>query len=558
MLHFVLHNNPVTTMHPRSKRTFPASRMSTLLFTTLSTVALQLTSFHHHVEALKLTSLGSTLESNGNAESNNPLNRGDALLSDVDYSNLACSSPDGGDASSSSSSSSSSSLATCSSTYGVDRSFPVQHGASALTAVEGWPDKKIMYKEFMEGCHEKYETYLCDGSEIERMEMNLRQPAGMYNYTTLGFHKVRAPTTITNLLTKFWNKQTKQHHHSSSSSITNIPNETWDPGNTYTNHWSSPTKMLNIDSSLRKIIWDASQPLLEEWTGRQLTPSSLYGVRVYAEGAVLAPHVDRTPLVISAIVNVDQDVDEPWPLEVYGHDGNAYNITMEVGDMVFYESHTVIHGRPFPLVGRHYANVFIHFEPLGHSLQREEEEGRNGEDGEESLEYLYQQAWKNLQSKCQDDEECSRREDLNVGNRVPHYIIPGSEEERRWLQTHPKARLDTSKDNEWVKSLSAHTAASTGDLEALIAIAIDNPDALKHKDNNGWNPLHEAVRGGHVEIVKFLLKGGLDKNERTHTGNGGSPLWWAKKTHGTDHAMVKYLESIGAVETPPQGHKMIE
>jgi prolyl 4-hydroxylase len=44
-------------------------------------------------------------------------------------------------------------------------------------------------------------------------------------------------------------------------------------------------------------------------------------------------------------VQVDQEVDEPWPLEVYGHDGKAVNVTMEPGDMVLYESHSVIHGR---------------------------------------------------------------------------------------------------------------------------------------------------------------------------------------------------------------------
>ena len=80
-------------------------------------------------------------------------------------------------------------------------------------------------------------------------------------------------------------------------------------------------------------------------------------------------------------VQVDQDVDEPWPLEVYGHDGTATNVTMEPGktlvsnykkttrflfllydthcvsfylwfvnvkcsgEMVLYESHSVIHGR---------------------------------------------------------------------------------------------------------------------------------------------------------------------------------------------------------------------
>ena len=69
----------------------------------------------------------------------------------------------------------------------------------------------------------------------------------------------------------------------------------------------------------------------------------------------MATHVDRLPLVVSAIINVAQDVDEPWPLEVYGHDGVAYNITMEPGEMILYESHSVLHGRPFPLKGRYYA-----------------------------------------------------------------------------------------------------------------------------------------------------------------------------------------------------------
>ena len=76
----------------------------------------------------------------------------------------------------------------------------------------------------------------------------------------------------------------------------------------------------------------------------------------------------RIPLVSSCIINIDQDVDEPWPLEVLGHDGIARNITMRPGDMILYESHSVIHGRPFPLEGRFMANVFEHFEPVGPKL----------------------------------------------------------------------------------------------------------------------------------------------------------------------------------------------
>ena len=69
--------------------------------------------------------------------------------------------------------------------------------------------------------------------------------------------------------------------------------------------------------------------------------------------------VDRLPLVTSAIIQVAQDLDDPWPIEVYDHNGKAYNVTMEPGDMVLYESHTVLHGRPFPLRGRKYVRICV-------------------------------------------------------------------------------------------------------------------------------------------------------------------------------------------------------
>ena len=114
-------------------------------------------------------------------------------------------------------------------------------------------------------------------------------------------------------------------------------------------------KLHGAGSKLKNMIWEAARHSLQTWTKEELTPTSLYGIRKYTEGAVLATHVDRLPLVVSAIINVAQDVDEPWPLEVYGHDGVAYNITMEPGEMILYESHSVLHGRPFPLKGRYYA-----------------------------------------------------------------------------------------------------------------------------------------------------------------------------------------------------------
>lgn len=183
----------------------------------------------------------------------------------------------------------------------------------------------------------------CRSNEIHRTLKNIRQPMGVYNYTKLGYTKMRAPEEVFKLIKQFWEKNKDKGKETV---------EEWDVGSTFTNHWDVPTLMLSVDdesldgggSLLRHHIWNAAHDTISEWTGQHLAETSLYGVRIYKDGAVLAPHVDRFPLVSSAIINVDQDVDEPWPLEVIGHDGVAVNITMVPGDLVLYESHSIIHG----------------------------------------------------------------------------------------------------------------------------------------------------------------------------------------------------------------------
>jgi len=94
-------------------------------------------------------------------------------------------------------------------------------------------------------------------------------------------------------------------------------------GNIYVNHWESPTSMISFENKnfrggfdVKQQIWDAVKPIIEEWTGKKVVQTSLYGIRLYHDKAVLSPHVDRLPLVSSAIIQVDQDVDEDWPVEV--------------------------------------------------------------------------------------------------------------------------------------------------------------------------------------------------------------------------------------------------
>jgi len=79
-----------------------------------------------------------------------------------------------------------------------------------------------------------------------------------------------------------------------------------------------------------------------------------------------------------------------------------------------------------------------------------------------------------------------------------------------------------------------------------------NKDELHVKDSNGWQPLHEAVRGGYIDVAKFLVSNGGNVNERTDHGTGGTPLWWAIETHGVRHEMVRFLKTLGAIKIGPE------
>jgi prolyl 4-hydroxylase len=286
-------------------------------------------------------------------------------------------------------------------------------------------------------------------------------------------------------------------------------------------------------SRLKQQIWAAARETIEEWTGQELTQCSLYGIRIYTEGSVLATHVDRLPLVSSAIINVAQDVDEPWPIEVYGHDGKATNVTMEPGDMVLYESHSVLHGRPFPLKGRYYANIFIHFEPVGHTLRHNDKTA-------------------GIQDKNQvaTARRASGHEVDQGESDLPPYIIPGTPEESNWRRYHPSGKRSEQR-SFTTGSTSIHLAAQNGDLETIKRAVAKDKSVLSQTDSNGWTPLHEASRAGHKEIVKFLYESGADINARTNNGDGGTAIWWAKKSLGEDHEIISYLESLGGIEAGP-------
>ena len=136
---------------------------------------------------------------------------------------------------------------------------------------------------------------------------------------------------------------------------------------------------------------------------------------------------------------------------------------------------------------------------------------------------------------------------------MPIYILRGSPEEQKWRREHPPQRLVRRAKEAPAAAASpleelAH-AAATGDVDHIHKMVTDNAihkDMIHNKDSNGWMPIHEAARGGHLNVVQLLVEFGADVNERTNFGDGSSVMELVLDNHGHDHPLFSYLEDLGA------------
>jgi hypothetical protein len=161
---------------------------------------------------------------------------------------------------------------------------------------------QVIYDKYISDCEEAVksinkEAQNCAEEEKHRFLMNRQQPKSVYNYTKVGYTKIKAPKELFDLILDFYETNKGKDRTE------------WANINTYHNMWEVPPTIMHLNqqknqgggASLQTTIWNTAKPLMEEWTGQELSPVSLYGIRVYHGGSILAPHVDRMPLVTSAI-----------------------------------------------------------------------------------------------------------------------------------------------------------------------------------------------------------------------------------------------------------------
>ena len=189
-----------------------------------------------------------------------------------------------------------------------------------------------------------------NGEEIFRKEPSW----SVTNYTDRGFKKAELDKTLFSEIINFYsqNKNDEKREHIDGNFVY-IPDSK-----------EEASKLIELPRELKEKVHTTLKEPLEKWSNTSLDATFVYGIRVYQEGAVLVPHRDREEThIISAIINIDQEINEDWPLIIEDHLYRKHELTLKPGEVLYYESAKLLHGRPIPLNGKSFANIFCHFMP---------------------------------------------------------------------------------------------------------------------------------------------------------------------------------------------------
>lgn len=267
---------------------------------------------------------------------------------------------------------------------------------------------------------------------------------------------------------------------------------------------------------------------------------------------------------------------------------------------MLYESHSILHGRPFALKGRYFANIFIHFAPVtsideGVASKFDDLSGFLAEEplGDPNdaavngdlttLKKIAEKQWSLLfqtdSNLWQPIHEAARAGHFHV---VKYLVQEGADINALDLEKETpldiaiafngpddpivqklrslgavSGRLTDESDDEdndettpftGNESLDALSAASRGDLPSLRQIAGQNRSLLFQADSFLWQPIHEAARSGHFNVVQYLVQQGADINALDHEKDTALDI--ATEFNGEDHPIVQKLRDLGAVVGP--------
>ena len=96
--------------------------------------------------------------------------------------------------------------------------------------------------------------------------------------------KTKVPNDIFKKIKDFWERNKHKE----------VP-EQYSTGYTIVNFWDAPAYMVSFEDdnipegrSVKVQVWEGIRSIVEEWVGRAVYETSLYGVRKYTNGSILA------------------------------------------------------------------------------------------------------------------------------------------------------------------------------------------------------------------------------------------------------------------------------
>ncbi len=103
--------------------------------------------------------------------------------------------------------------------------------------------------------------------------------------------------------------------------------------------------------------------------------------------------------------------------------------------------------------------------------------------------------------------------------------------------------------NDWYQKEQLHFAADKGDLNKVKELIEKGFDINAFDEDLSFTPLHYAVLGKHLEVIKYLLTNGANINANKEEKIGETPL--GEVAANCSYEMAELLVNAGANPTIP-------
>eukprot|EP01036_Dinobryon_divergens_P030284 gene30284-39505_t len=192
------------------------------------------------------------------------------------------------------------------------------------------------------------------------------------------------------------------------------------------------------------------------------------------------------------------------------------------------------------------ASVFFHYKPKDYedNIRNDlalKEANANANANAKGRSLLSLQAMKERYMKMGGHEQYAGQHHNKQGQGVSTQVMVLST--RAMLPKDPDYKFNPNDE----PGFSLRLAAQNGDVSPIEYLLGKDPNLIHEADKKGWQALHEAIRGGYLQVVKYLIEMGADVGSKT--GIKDTPLMVARTYLPTKHAIIEYLLSVGAPES---------